>query len=420
MLKTPKLRFKDKNGNAYPEWNSKQFDEVFEILQNNTFSRKELNYSNKSVKNIHYGDILINYPVNLNCQTCEIPNINQDIDLSKYKSSSYLQNGDVIFADTAEDETVGKVCELYNVQEKMLSGLHTIPCRTKFNFASKYLGYFLNSNLYHNQLLPLITGIKVSSVSKSSIKTTEIYYPCFEEQEKIAGFLSKVDELINECEGEVKDLEEQKKGLMQKIFSQQIRFKDSNNNPYPDWEEKTLYEITDVRDGTHDSPKYIASGYPLITSKNLTQDGKLDFSDISYIAEQDFNEINKRSKVHIGDILFGMIGTIGKPVLIKEDNFAIKNVALIKNNQNNINKYLVHYLQSDNILRQFYVEIAGGTQKFIALGVIRNLIIKLPCQEEQEKIAKVLSKMDELIEEKKAILSDWQQFKKGLLQQMFV
>ena len=245
----PKLRFKDKNGNAYPEWNSKQFDEVFEILQNNTFSRKELNYSNKSVKNIHYGDILINYPVNLNCQACEIPNINQDIDLSEYKSSSYLQNGDVIFADTAEDETVGKVCELYNVQEKMLSGLHTIPCRPKFNFASKYLGYFLNSNLYHNQLLPLITGIKVSSVSKSAIKTTEIYYPCLEEQEKIAGFLSKVDELINECEGEVKDLEEQKKGLMQKIFSQQIRFKDSNNNPYPDWKEKKIKDISVVITG---------------------------------------------------------------------------------------------------------------------------------------------------------------------------
>ena len=420
MLKTPKLRFKDKNGNSYHEWSCKQFDEVFEILQNNTLSRKELNYSNKFVKNIHYGDVLINFPVNLNCQTCMIPNINQDIDLTKYKSSSYLQNGDVIFADTAEDETVGKACEICNIQEKILSGLHTIPCRPKFNFASQYLGYFLNSSLYHNQLLPLITGIKVSSISKSSIKTTMIYYPCFEEQEKIAGFLSKVDELINECEGEVKDLEEQKKGLLQKIFSQQIRFKDSDNNPYPDWEEKKLYDITDVRDGTHDSPKYVAYGYPLITSKNLTKDGKLDFSDVSYITEQDYKEINKRSKVHVGDILFGMIGTIGKPVVIQEDNFAIKNVALIKNNQNNINRYLVHYLQSDNILRQFHVEIAGGTQKFIALGLIRNLKIQIPCKEEQEKIAKVLSKMDELIEEKKALLSNWQQFKKGLLQQMFV
>ena len=127
--------------------------------------------------------------------------------------------------------------------------------------------------------------------------------------------------------------------------------------------------------------------------------------------------LRKRAEAEPGQSL---IGTIGKPVVIQEDNFAIKNVALIKNNQNNINRYLVHYLQSDNILRQFHVEIAGGTQKFIALGLIRNLKIQIPCKEEQEKIAKVLSKMDELIEEKKELLSDWQQFKKGLLQQMFV
>ena len=413
----PKLRFKDKNGNAYPEWNSKQFDEVFEILQNNTFSRKELNYSNKSVKNIHYGDILINYPVNLNCQACEIPNINQDIDLSKYKSSSYLQNGDVIFADTAEDETVGKVCELYNVQEKMLSGLHTIPCRPKFNFASKYLGYFLNSNLYHNQLLPLITGIKVSSVSKSAIKTTEIYYPCLEEQEKIAGFLSKVDELINECEGEVKDLEEQKKGLMQKIFSQQIRFKDSNNNPYPDWKEKKIKDISVVITGN--TPK---------TSEQDNYGDKylwcspIDLGNEKYIkkTEKMLSEkgISKSRKIPKGSILVTCIGsTIGKigfATEIMATNQQINSMLIKKEN----NEYIYYSLLYNfpkymSFVSKQAVPIINKTQ-------FENLKIDIPCLEEQEKIAKVLSKMDELIEEKKALLSDWQQFKKGLLQQMFV
>ena len=399
----PKLRFKDKNGNAYPEWSSKQFDEVFEILQNNTFSRKELNYSNKSVKNIHYGDILINYPVNLNCQTCEIPNINQDINLSKYKSSSYLQNGDVIFADTAEDETVGKVCELYNVQEKMLSGLHTIPCRPKFNFASKYLGYFLNSNLYHNQLLPLITGIKVSSVSKSSIKTTEIYYPCLEEQEKIAGFLSKVDELINECEGEVKDLEEQKKGLMQKIFSQQIRFKDSNNNPYPDWEEKYVNEVCDISTGKGNTQDKEDNGiYPFyVRSAIIERSNKYIFDGEAVLT--------------VGD----GVGT-GKVYHYVNGKFNFHQRVYKMSNFNGIlGKYFYYYFST-----HFYDRVKKMTAKTsvdsVRLEMISKMTLLIPCQEEQEKIAKVLSKMDELIEEKKALLSDWQQFKKGLLQQMFV
>ena len=415
MLNTPKLRFKDKNGNTYPEWNSKQFDDVFEILQNNTFSRKELNYSNKSVKNIHYGDILINYPVNLNCQTCEIPNINQDIDLSKYKSSSYLQNGDVIFADTAEDETVGKACELYNVQEKMLSGLHTIPCRPKFNFASKYLGYFLNSNLYHNQLLPLITGIKVSSVSKSSIKTTEIYYPCLEEQEKIAGFLSKVDELINECEGEVKDLEEQKKGLMQKIFSQQIRFKDSNNNPYPDWEEKKIGNVC----------KTFSGGTPSITN-NSYYNGDIPFIKSGEMhsckTEMTITEAGLKNSsaklVNKGDLLFALYGATSGEVDISQIDGAI-NQAILCIRSDELNLIFLKNLLSfnkDEILCKY---LQGG-QGNLSAEIVKSLHFKFPCLEEQEKIAKVLSKMDELIEEKKALLSDWQQLKKGLLQQMFV
>lgn len=308
------------------------------------------------------------------------------------------------------------------IQEKELPTVASTgyaQIRTKDNDI-RFLYQKLHTDSFVKCAMQRSTGTGYPAINSTDLATINIKLPEIDEQKKIAEFLSKVDEVIAEREEEVKDLEKQKKGLMQKIFSQQIRFTDSNNNPYPDWKEKILYDITDVRDGTHDSPKYVSFGYPLVTSKNLTKDGKLDFTDISYITENDYNEINKRSKVHIGDILFGMIGTIGKPVVIQQDNFAIKNVALIKNNNDNINRYLVHYLQSDDILRQFHVEIAGGTQKFIALGLIRNLKILLPCLEEQQKIANLLSKLDELIEEKKALLSDWQSFKKGLLQQMFV
>jgi len=109
-----------------------------------------------------------------------------------------------------------------------------------------------------------------------------------------------------------------------------------------------LGDVCDVRDGTHASPKYVAQGYPLITSKNVTK-GYLDFSDVNLISLEDFEEINKRSKVDIGDIIMPMIGTIGQPIVVKtiERPFAIKNVALIKINNNQIhNAFIKNMLES--------------------------------------------------------------------------
>lgn len=232
MQNKPKLRFKEFNN----EWNSTTFDKVFKTIQNNCFSRDLLNGTDeKCTKNVHYGDILIKYGTILDCDNITLPSIDSTVDLKKFNEESYLKDGDILIADTAEDYTVGKACEIVNVHDKVLSGLHTIPCRPLFDFASRFLGYYINSYSYHDSLIPLVTGIKVSSISKSSIAKTIVKYPSIDEQKKIAEFLSKVDEVISEREEEVKDLEKQKKGLMQKIFSQQLRFTDSNNNPYPDW-----------------------------------------------------------------------------------------------------------------------------------------------------------------------------------------
>lgn len=117
--------------------------------------------------------------------------------VAKYRSS-FLKNGDVIFADTAEDETVGKCTEITGAgEDKVIAGLHTIPCRPLYNFASGYLGYYLNSDSYHRQLLPLMQGIKVSSVSKSALRDTEIQYPkSLKEQEQIGTFFRHIDHLI--------------------------------------------------------------------------------------------------------------------------------------------------------------------------------------------------------------------------------
>ena len=147
--------------------------------------------------NVHYGDVLIKYGEVLDVAKSELTYLIDSTVVRKYQSS-ILQNGDMIIADAAEDETVGKCCEIAGLTtETILSGLHTIPCRPLLNFAEGYLGYYMNSTAYHDQLLPLMQGTKVSSIGKSAIQETEIFYPKSEtEQKQIGLYFRHLDHLI--------------------------------------------------------------------------------------------------------------------------------------------------------------------------------------------------------------------------------
>ena len=217
-----------KNGERYPElrfpgftdaWEQRKLGEIFEYLQNNTLSRDSLNYKNPNIKNIHYGDILVKFDEILDGSNKDIPYINSELDLSKF-SKSLLRDGDVIFSDTAEDDTVGKAIELQNVNEPfILSGLHTIPCRPLITFGKGYLGNFLNSGSYRMQLRPLVQGIKVSSISKSALKDTMIEYPKnLDEQEKIGSLFYHIAKMITLHQRKLDHLKLQKKALLQQMF----------------------------------------------------------------------------------------------------------------------------------------------------------------------------------------------------------
>ncbi len=178
-------------------WEQRKFDEVFDsTIPNNTLSRAELNYESGSVRNIHYGDILIKYGSVVDVQNDKIPFVTGKS--SDDFKGALLQDGDIIIADTAEDETTGKVCEIGNSQGlNVVSGLHTMVCRPHNKMAFGYLGYYLNSNAYHYQLLPLMQGIKVLSLSRTNVQKTMVCYPeCKDEQHLIADYFRSLDNLI--------------------------------------------------------------------------------------------------------------------------------------------------------------------------------------------------------------------------------
>lgn len=212
--KVPEMRFAGFSG----DWEEIKFSDCFDLLTNNTLSRDELNFSEGTVKSVHYGDVLIKFPEITDVYFEKIAYITNE-DIAKKYSKCLLRNGDIIIADTAEDETVGKCSEIQNCNEKVVSGLHTIPVRPKIEFAKKYLGFFMNSESFHNQLLPLIQGTKVSSISKSAIENVIVRYPLdLKEQEKIGQIFSKYNELIKLHEMEVENFKTIKKSLLQKMF----------------------------------------------------------------------------------------------------------------------------------------------------------------------------------------------------------
>jgi len=217
-------------------WEQRKFDEVFDCtVPNNTLSRAELSYDEGTVLNVHYGDVLIKYGSVLDVQKDDIPRIphrcREDF------NGALLQDGDVIIADTAEDETTGKACEIGNLQgSAIVSGLHTMVCRPRNRMALGYLGYYLNSNAYHHQLLPLMQGIKVLSLSRSNIQKTSVSYPiAVKEQQLIAYYFSQLDNLITLHQRKCANLCSPSQVVFSLLFATSTFF----------WEQRKLSEITD-------------------------------------------------------------------------------------------------------------------------------------------------------------------------------
>ena len=205
------------------QWKKVRLGEIGHFLSSNTLSRDNLNEDGGKIRNIHYGDILIKLPTIVDISFIHIPYINNGIVVK----SDYLKDGDIIFADTAEDYTVGKAIEIINIGTTLVtSGLHTIPFRPRYGiFVSRFLGYYVNSIAYQRQLQPLIQGIKVCSISRIALCTTVLKVPALAEQTAIAQVLTAADREIELAQQKLELLRQQKRGLMQQLLIGKKRVK---------------------------------------------------------------------------------------------------------------------------------------------------------------------------------------------------
>ena len=254
------------------------------------------------------------------------------------------------------------------------------------------------------------------NISQVKIKNLTVPIPPLSEQKEIVEYLdssfAKIDQLK---ENAAKNLEEAK-ALFQSALKDALE-------PKEGWEEESLGNLYDVRDGTHDSPQYQNDGFPLITSKNLKGE-YIDFENVKYISEADYNKINERSKVDIGDVLFAMIGTIGNATIVeKKPNYAIKNMALFKVPNTQSSKMLKYLLDSNKILNNMKAKSNGTTQKFVSLGFLRKYKVSLPSLQEQQSIVSFLDSLNEKVntlqQNYSRICDECDALKQAILRQVF-
>ncbi|MFZ4589717.1 MAG: restriction endonuclease subunit S [Ignavibacteria bacterium] len=287
------------------------------------------------------------------------------------------------------------------------------------NQSTRYLYQYLHFQYFVNDVIKRCTGTSYPAINSTDLSKIFLLLPNHPEQQKIATFLTNVDDKLTQLKKKKTLLEQYKKGVIQKIFSQEIRFKDENGKEFPMWGEKKLKEITEIYDGTHQTPDYQDKGIPFYSVEHVTSN---NFLVSKYISREVFEKENARVKLEKGDILMTRIGDIGTAKYINWDieaSFYVS-LALIKSSKNNNSEFICHFINSN----YFHAELHKRTihvafPKKINLGEIGECLIKHPSLPEQTIIANFLSAIDDKINLVSEQIEKAELWKKGLLQKMF-
>lgn len=396
-------------------WESISLSDALRPLKSSPFTRDELNYSGGQYQNVHYGDILVRFPSVVDAEKEGLPYVSDSAE-GRCSRCSLLQNGDIIIADTAEDEAVGKAIEIQGItDQKVVSGLHTMAFRPQEGlFAPGFLGYFLNSSVYHNQLLPLMQGIKVLSISKTAIGDTVIKYPSYKEQEKIVESLSGVDDMIGALDEAITKKRQIKEGLMQQLLTGKTRLPGFNE----EWRICKLKDIAEMFSGGTPSskePRYYGGDIQFLSISDMTSSGKYIYTTEKTITKMGLE--NSSARVFpAGTLMYAMYASLGK-CSISQIETAISQAILGFILSDEIDKMYLYY-HFCFIEEQVKNMGQTGTQSNLSKALVEQFTIPVPILSEQKAIADTLSTIDEDIYEIELKREKYLSIKQGMMQEL--
>lgn len=328
-----------------------------------------------------------------------------------------VEVGDIVYTKSPLKANPYGIIKLNKHKAGIVSTLYAVYKVKEQNACGEWIEYYFSLDANTNRYLrPLVKkGAKNDmKISNAYVLHDRIFAPKPAEQKRIASFFTVLDKKIAQLKTKKQLLQQYKKGVMQQLFAQTLRFKDENGKEFPKWERKKMGKI-----GT-----FFSGGTPL-TSKRHYFDGNIPFirsgeinssSTEQFISEEGLK--NSSSKmVEVGDLLYALYGATSGEVGISQINGAINQAILcIRTEMNKI--FLCNFLQlNKEIIIKTYLQ---GGQGNLSADIIKSLDISIPCLEEQTKIAHFLSSIDEKINNCQLSIVNCQLYKKGLLQQMFV
>jgi type I restriction enzyme S subunit len=419
-MNVPKLRFKE-------------FTDEWQKIPLNLFTNIYGGYAFKSENLLNYKS---KYQVikmgNVNNNTLNLEKNPSYLNTISQKELPYLlEKNDIILTLTG---TFGKKDFGYSYQIKnetnlLLNQRLAVFKITNSNYSANFLKYILLNNTFLNKFFRFSVGGtgNQANVSIQDIKSFKIPFPKLEEQEKIANFLTTVDKKITNLENIITSLENQKKGLLQQIFSQKLRFKDKNGNNYPNWEKKKLGDIATLKNGISKSNEAFGHGKKFINLQDIFNKSYI-FNDNYSLVDVTEKELSENNLLK-GDVLFVRSSVkregVGLPCVIMENLIDTVYSGFIIRCRFNINENIyLHYKKycflEFSFRKALLKKSSSSANTNINQDNLSKLYVNLPCLEEQTKIADFLSAFDRKLENQKAQLEHWKQIKKGLLQQMFV
>ncbi|RIN77077.1 restriction endonuclease subunit S [Staphylococcus simulans] len=399
----PELRFPEFGG----EWEEKKLNDLGKYKKSYTFSRAK--EGSGKYKHVHYGDIHTKLPSIIK-EASILPSITEE------KNFSVVEKGDLIFADASEDyEDLGKATMVDFDDTNVISGLHTHLFRPNENIIPHFLIYYTETQRYKRHIKREGNGISVLGISKTNLGKLLTFLPSIQEQQKIGDFFSKLDRQIELEEKKLALFEEQKKGYMQKIFSQELRFKDESGNEYHEWEEAKIKELfQSVTDKEHSGDLDVLSASQsqgMILRENSNRD-------ISYNRK---NLLNYKKTIP-GDFIISLRSFEGGLEYNTLTGLVSPAYTVLRKVTNEIdNDYFKYYFKKESFINRLDSMIYGIRDgKTISFKEFSTFKIQLPRLNEQRKIGMFLNELDKSIKSLQQKIEFLKLRKKTLVQRVMV